>query len=535
MSVALVKRHKSRRRVAALAFLSNISLDGTHSDTKLSIFNRDNELTDNCLKSELPAVRNQELVSPFQASDLGVSPQETALNLGNITEHEICEEDGLKQEDCEHTLSDDELGPVFDGPDHEQTISFKNAVRNVSPHRLIRRTSISGESREQILQNRRNLGLTVSENRSLSRFESSESLGSRSHRRSGSISDSSGSAIGHDPKIVRVTINDRIRDERVVLVSTKSNAPFMIFSSFPYFNHRRTWNREIKSDVHGTGRKRHVSSGPPRPLSTISDGIDTFDSLGLDKAHEGQEISYEQLLVPSRPFAHKKYHREQSGDHGSHLHHHHHIPIPVYNRCVSHDPSADRLSPPPLLEKGAEVEDLPHYQPQNVMGIFTYSPHLLDDPELVAGKHRTLLTFSSYITSVIDYVKPVDLKSELNDKFRERFPHVRLTLTKLRRSCGTDLLTVAQAYVYFEKLVLKGFINKQNRKACAGACMLLSAKLNDTKGAELKNHIEKTEMIFRLNRKELLDSEFPVLVALEFSLHLPTWEIFPHYQRLLYG
>ncbi|KAG1667029.1 CDK5 and ABL1 enzyme substrate 1 [Nymphon striatum] len=506
MSVALVKRHKSRRRVAALAFLSNISLDGTHSDTKLSIFNRDNELTDNCLKSELPAVRNQELVSPFQASDLGVSPQETALNLGNITEHEICEEDGLKQEDCEHTLSDDELGPVFDGPDHEQTISFKNAVRNVSPHRLIRRTSISGESREQILQNRRNLGLTVSENRSLSRFESSESLGSRSHRRSGSISDSSGSAIGHDPKIVRVTINDRIRDER-----------------------------EIKSDVHGTGRKRHVSSGPPRPLSTISDGIDTFDSLGLDKAHEGQEISYEQLLVPSRPFAHKKYHREQSGDHGSHLHHHHHIPIPVYNRCVSHDPSADRLSPPPLLEKGAEVEDLPHYQPQNVMGIFTYSPHLLDDPELVAGKHRTLLTFSSYITSVIDYVKPVDLKSELNDKFRERFPHVRLTLTKLRRSCGTDLLTVAQAYVYFEKLVLKGFINKQNRKACAGACMLLSAKLNDTKGAELKNHIEKTEMIFRLNRKELLDSEFPVLVALEFSLHLPTWEIFPHYQRLLYG
>uniref|UniRef100_A0A8C4TQN0 Cdk5 and Abl enzyme substrate 2 n=1 Tax=Falco tinnunculus TaxID=100819 RepID=A0A8C4TQN0_FALTI len=172
-----------------------------------------------------------------------------------------------------------------------------------------------------------------------------------------------------------------------------------------------------------------------------------------------------------------------------------------------------------------------------------YDPNLLDDPQWPCGKHKRVLIFASYMTTVIEYVKPSDLKKDMNETFREKFPHIKLTLSKIRslkremrnlsEECNLEPVTVSMAYVYFEKLVLQGKLNKQNRKLCAGACVLLAAKISsDLRKHEVKHLIDKLEERFRFNRRDLIGFEFTVLVALELALYLPENQVLPHYRRL---
>ncbi|KAM4571694.1 CDK5 and ABL1 enzyme substrate 2 isoform 2-T2 [Fundulus diaphanus] len=173
-----------------------------------------------------------------------------------------------------------------------------------------------------------------------------------------------------------------------------------------------------------------------------------------------------------------------------------------------------------------------------------YDPNLLSDPRWPCGRHKRVLIFASYVTTVIEYVKPSDLKKDMNETFKEKFPHIKLTLSKIRslkremravsEECGLQPVTIAMAFVYFEKLVLQGRLNKQNRKLVAAACVLLAAKISsDLRKPDVKQLIDKLEERFRINRRELIPLEFSVLVALEMGLYLPESKVMPHYRRLV--
>ncbi|KAG7488815.1 hypothetical protein MATL_G00038390 [Megalops atlanticus] len=318
---------------------------------------------------------------------------------------------------------------------------------------------------------------------------------------------------------------------RIVLISGRRSICSML-SVLPYQDYSQVGDMKLEG-----GRQRHPS-GSAKEMVIGLDGVE----LGAD----GKTVSYTQLLYPTNAFNGRR-NTIDSTSSFSQFHNASHRSLSLA-RANSIQGSTDT---------GNDVGDF-----------LEYDPNLLDDPQWPCGKHKRVLIFPSYMhkisacrratrrlyrdadnwmteTTVIEYVRPSDLKKDMNETFKEKFPHIRLTLSKItslkreirklaQEDCGYEEPTVAMAFVYFEKLALRGKLNKQNRKLCAGACILLAAKIgSDLKKHEVKHLIDKLEEKFRLNRRELIAFEFPVLVALEFSLHLPEHEIMPHYRRLL--
>ncbi|XP_038606139.1 CDK5 and ABL1 enzyme substrate 2 isoform X1 [Tachyglossus aculeatus] len=302
------------------------------------------------------------------------------------------------------------------------------------------------------------------------------------------------------------------KNSRIVLICAKRSL-CAAFSILPYGENIRI--SDLKVEIQ---KQRHPSGG----VSVSSEMV--FELEGVELGADGKVVSYAKFLYPTNALVALK-----SENHGA------------VSQCRSSVPrtlpgsrykSLTAKTVPTGTELGSEMGES-----------IEYNPNLLEDPHWPCGKHKRVLIFASYMTTVIEYVKPSDLKKDMNETFKEKFPHIKLTLSKIRslkremrnlsEECSLEPVTVSMAYVYFEKLVLQGKLNKQNRKLCAGACVLLAAKISsDLRKNEVKQLIDKLEERFRFNRRDLIGFEFTVLVALELALYLPENQVLPHYRRL---
>ncbi|OWF48876.1 CDK5 and ABL1 enzyme substrate 1 [Mizuhopecten yessoensis] len=370
MATANMKVHKrrSRRKIAAVNFLSNISLDGTHKDTKYAMFNRKHHR----LKDE----------SVEEVNNVNVN---TAVSGKQILDEELCDEDSVdgtrslvpvdtQSAGTQHVVSVQIEVIPSEGPSvpPEPTLS----MINVTPtKRFARSGSYSGEH-ERLA--RRNLMQPL--NDSLGLMQSDRQLDRC--RRSSSLSNESCDSAPRDGTIRFMSPTDSkrlARKGRLLLVS-KRKIPIAVCSTLPYSRNKIQGRSD--EDILITSIKSAVEGQVPKGLHA------------LVRVDDGQDISYSELLVASRDGPLRRSMSEQ-------------VPLNIPDT--------------PLATVPEEEDDTP------------YDPSALDDPELQSGRYRNLLRLTSYLTSVIDYVKPSTLKKELNEKFKEKFPNIQLTLTKLRR------------------------------------------------------------------------------------------------------
>ncbi|KAM9752892.1 CDK5 and ABL1 enzyme substrate 2-like isoform 2-T2 [Menidia menidia] len=479
----------SRRRQAALLFLSNISLDG-RPQLQPSVENADQNAADEpglrerneeAAEELVPADSHGPAVQVTEPSAAGpslsfpgvLSPVRPSLAVspGPSTANSVGPNDVFL-----------EGGGAVDTPTPDTPLSPAPAVH----HQPCARAKSTPAA--------------------LSPVPATTSLDSRQRLRN--VSGSPGPKLPKKVHFIKSMRQYDTRGCRVMLICAKRSL-YAAFSVLPY------GERAHLSDPKLDAQRQRLSSVVAADLLPSLEGVEVGAS--------GKTVSYAQFLYPTNALVRQK---------------------------SSSGPDSCPAPAPQSRFRGNGQRNFTPTRPGNSAAqdqqeaVAEYDPNLLSDPQWPCGRHKRVLIFASYVTTVIEYVKPSDLKKDMNGTFKEKFPHIKLTLSKIRslkremravsEECSLQPVTIAMAFVYFEKLVLQGHLNKQNRKLVAAACVLLAAKISsDLRKPEVKQLIDKLEERFRINRRELIPLEFSVLVALEMGLYLPESKVMPHYRRLV--
>ncbi|XP_024062273.1 CDK5 and ABL1 enzyme substrate 1 isoform X1 [Terrapene carolina triunguis] len=509
------QRMDPRRRQAALSFLTNISLDGRpplpHEESGA-------EQSGGAAKAAAGSARTRHSLGAFQPPAAAAAPQQPGGHCGSgrLSSPPGAAGEPPEEEEEDAFASVQVPAAAFlgsgtpsggAGGSRGRLNSFTQGILPVSFSRPIPQgyccLEQGGPGALELQRSRRRL---ISQRSSLETLEDIEE--NAPLRRCRTLSGSPRPKNFKKIHFIKSMRQHDTRSGRIVLISGRRSF-CSIFSVLPYRDCTQIGDMKLEGG-------RCVPTG----------GVCLKEIIGLEGVElgaDGKTVSYTQFLFPTNALGTRRNTIDSTSSFSQFRN--------ASHRSLS---LARANSTQGSIDTGSDLGDY-----------IDYDPNLLDDPQWPCGKHKRVLIFPSYMTTVIDYVKPSDLKKDMNETFKEKFPHIKLTLSKIRslkremrklaqEECGFEEPTVAMAFVYFEKLALKGKLNKQNRKLCAGACVLLAAKIgSDLRKHEVKHLIDKLEEKFRLNRRELIAFEFPVLVALEFALHLPEHEVMPHYRRLI--
>ncbi|KAJ1910368.1 hypothetical protein H4219_006226 [Mycoemilia scoparia] len=161
-------------------------------------------------------------------------------------------------------------------------------------------------------------------------------------------------------------------------------------------------------------------------------------------------------------------------------------------------------------------------------------------------EQRAASMAGGFMGSILHPSRYDDVRPEEERLFEEKYPYLeslgfnlehlrkmKQSMLKMADEVDIELSSIALAFVYYEKLVIRGYVVKDNRKLVAAICLLLAIKVNEPKEKQIAEITEELEDEFDVSEKAIKESEFAVFSKLEFSLFVPIHEFMPHYNLIV--
>lgn len=321
--------------------------------------------------------------------------------------------------------------------------------------------------------------------------------------------------------------------EEVIVVEIEDRDPCVSYSLF--LNNDTTLSNYTSSSISvGSSLTRKLlTKAPSPPMQATPMNLESSIESGVTSTGGSQFESYLVPVFVKHKSKQPTYSNQSSCTSG------------VYdpNEIPSRRTSGRSTVSEPQSQRTVSSTILVEFLPDQVKFLTsTFSPGILDDPSLNHAS-KTCMKLPGYRFSLLPHEQEPTSKQHVNERFKDRFPYIQLTLTKLRsmkyqlskylyEECQLDLYVAAYAVTYFERLVFSERVAKPNRRYCAAACALIAAKFNDVKGAQLSKLVSGMCSMYKINRHDLLSFEFVVLVGLKFNLLVSHGVLYPIYRNL---